>query len=75
MPINIKYKSLFSIDVLHHYFLDKGERNYESLNSDYKLKQLAFYNVNDFIELTPTPSCTKLIKATNLFTNRLIKVL
>lgn len=62
MAINIKYKILFSIDVLHHYFLDKGEDHFESLNAKQKIKQLAFYDIRNFLEISPTLSCLKLIK-------------
>ncbi len=66
MAITIKYKILFSIDLLHHYFLDKGVDHYESLNADQKIKQLAFYDIRNFITLTPTPSCLEIIKNHNL---------
>ncbi len=62
MGFNIKYKVLFSIDVLHHYFLDLGHQHFESLNAEKKVRQLGQYDVRRFLELIPTKECKALMK-------------
>jgi hypothetical protein len=53
------YKALFNIDLLHAYFLDKGEKKYhannanDELSDDEKEESLRTYNLFDFVEIIP----------------------
>lgn len=62
MAVTVKYKILFSIDVLHHYFLDNGRQHFESLSADEKVKRLGNYHIGTFLELVPTSECQILMR-------------
>jgi hypothetical protein len=62
MKIRISANILFELNVLHHYFLNKGLQNFESMNNEEKLKQLNQYHVLNFMEIVPTPDCLLQIK-------------
>ncbi|AUC16931.1 hypothetical protein BTO06_18040 [Tenacibaculum sp. SZ-18] len=53
------YKTLFNIDVLHAYFLDRGEKKYHAANASDELSDkeknelIRSYNLFDFIEVVP----------------------
>ncbi|MFY7672174.1 hypothetical protein ACOSP6_13905 [Tenacibaculum sp. MEBiC06402] len=53
------YKTLFNIDLLHAYFLDRGEKKYhasnanDELSEDEKQESLRAYNLFDFVEVIP----------------------
>ncbi|MEO1624801.1 MAG: hypothetical protein AAFV25_06570, partial [Bacteroidota bacterium] len=53
--INIQYKSLFEVNILHHYFLSGGASNkeYGQMNASEKAVQDRLYNLSDVVELIP----------------------
>lgn len=51
------FKILFEINILHHFFLNKGLRHFEGMKDDDKLRQLANYDVHNFLHIKPTLSC------------------
>jgi hypothetical protein len=61
VSFRIAYKDLFEIQLLHHYFLDKGEENYDGLDEDEKDSIQEKYDVREFFEITPTIECQKLL--------------
>lgn len=54
MTFSVQYKPLFALQVLHNYFLNKGVQLYSAMNQADKQKQLALYNVSQFIRIEPT---------------------
>lgn len=62
MSITTKYKKLFEVQILHHYFLNTGTTHFEDLSSDKKLAKLNQYNVDDFLEIVPTTNTIQSLK-------------
>jgi hypothetical protein len=62
------YKTLFNIDVLHAYFLDRGEKKYHAANAsdelsdDEKNELIRSYNLFDFIEVIPNKKTKNIAK-------------
>lgn len=62
MTFSITYKPLFSVKLLHLYFLNKGSNSFFGMNSEETNKQLAGYDVLNFLKITPsTESSQKLL--------------
>lgn len=64
--IQIKYPALFSVNVLHHYFLDSKALAYDEMTADEKLKMLAGYDSRAFFSIRPTISTEKLMAGNGL---------
>lgn len=56
------YKTLFSIDIIHSYFLNSGEETYENLSSGEREKLLSRYRWQEFLEIIPTPKTEKMMR-------------
>lgn len=54
MAFSITYKSLFKVNILHHFFLNKGLEEYNSMSEAIKNKQLNSYNFNSFFTVFPS---------------------
>lgn len=54
MGFNITYKTLFGITVLHSYFLNSGNDEYNSMTLDKKKKIVKNYDFENFIEILPS---------------------
>ena len=54
MSYSIKYKELFSVKILHQYFLDKGSVKFSMMPEQEQLKQLKNYNFQLAINIVPT---------------------
>lgn len=54
MSFNITYKTLFGITVLHGYFLNSGNEEYESKTPDKKKQILKNYDFENFLEILPS---------------------
>ncbi|MFA5326296.1 MAG: hypothetical protein WC384_00765 [Prolixibacteraceae bacterium] len=63
MSQSIIYKSLFEVKIRHHYFLNKGEQAWDSMNQEDKDSQEATFDVREILDITPTSDCTKALKA------------
>jgi hypothetical protein len=62
--IHIKYPVLFSVKVLHHYFLDNRASLFDNFESEKSgLMALAEHDIRQVFEIKPTPSTTKLMAA------------
>ena len=59
------YKNLFEIKILHHYFLDKGEEVWDSMNQEDKDTMEAKYDIRNILEITPTMDCTNVLSSHN----------
>jgi glutaredoxin-related protein len=54
MGFNNTYKNLFHIAILHSYFLNGGNNEYNSMSDDKKKQMLKNYDFENFIEIIPT---------------------
>ncbi len=68
MAIQIIYKPLFEVKVLHHYFLDKGDDDYvfyDNATEEEKEVLTAKYNLHSFINIHPSNATLTLLKKYN----------
>jgi hypothetical protein len=71
MGFNKVYRSLFNVEILHHYFLDEGEDVYDSgLDADKMETNLAAYDLSTFMKVVPT---TKTIQTLKNFRSKFIQ--
>lgn len=54
MSFSVKYIELLKVKILHHYFLDKGSQEFNSMTETEQSKQLDNYNFQEFIKVVPT---------------------
>lgn len=66
MSFNITYKTLFTITVLHGYFLNSGNEEYNSMTPDKKKKALHNYDFGNLIEIHPTKETLLKLKNNHL---------
>lgn len=58
---HIRYPVLFSVNVLHHYFLDSKEKVFDNLENKEKLRAFARYDVRKVLEIEPTRPTSALL--------------
>lgn len=63
MSQTLKYRNLFEVNILHHFFLNKGELEWEKMPSVDKDSMLANFDVNQIFEIVPTPDCLATLRA------------
>jgi hypothetical protein len=63
MSFQIIYKDLFDINILHHYFLNKGEDAYDAMDQRDKAKMELLYDAREVLEIVPTEECRDLLAA------------
>lgn len=63
MSFHIIYKDLFKINLLHHYFLNKGEEAYDAMDQKDKEKADLLYDAREILEIIPTDDCQDLLDA------------
>lgn len=54
MSFSVKYTELFRVQILHHFFLDKGSQDFDSMSVEDQQKQLKAYNYQEFLNSVPT---------------------
>ncbi len=59
--INRKYRTLFSVNILHHYFLDDG-RTVFLFDASKNQPELKAYDVRDFLSIIPTIQTQQVLK-------------
>lgn len=59
MAFTITYRTLFSLDCWHHFFLDDDTGNFMGLPQDKRSKIANAYNLADFMTVTPTVDTLK----------------
>ncbi len=65
MGFNKRYRSLFNIEILHHYFLDEGIEVYGDGLSESKMeKNLSLYKLSDFMDIRPSKKTVQLLRNT-----------
>ncbi len=62
MSFAIIYQTLFEIKIIHHYYLDNGIQLFDALNDNDKNEYLTNYSISDFIKISPTKTCEKILK-------------
>ncbi len=55
MSFSVKYTELFRVQMLHHFFLDKGNQLFNSMSENDRQKQLKSYNFREYLNVVPTP--------------------
>ena len=66
MSFEITYKPLFSVDILHKYFLNDGVREYHLMTEDEKQKQLEKYDTGLFFDILPAGETMQKLTGHNL---------
>lgn len=66
MAFSIKYKPLFTVDILHNFFLNKGLAEFHSMSNSEKSKQLDSYEISSFVNIIPTPKTQQKLNGYNL---------
>ena len=61
MSFSIQYKPLFSVDVLHAFFLNKGKDEYIEMNADDQKQQIQKFKTTDFISIFPDSETLQMI--------------
>ncbi len=54
MAFSTQYKELFRVEILHLYFLSKGETDFHTMSEAEREKQLDFYDYQNFMRIQPT---------------------
>ena len=54
MSFSVKYKELFSIQIMHRFFLNKGNDDFDDLTEEEQARQLEEYNFQRFFKIDPT---------------------
>jgi hypothetical protein len=63
MSQSLLYKSLFEVNILHHFFLNKGEQEWDKMSQEDKIKMEANYDIREIFEITPTQESTKALSS------------
>lgn len=59
MGISVTYSILFEVHVLHHYFLNRGVKNFALMTADEQAGVMLKYNIHEFLDIVPTEECRK----------------
>ncbi len=65
MSQSVLYKSLFEVKIRHHYFLNKGNLEWDAMASEEKDYQEEKFDVREVLDIAPTAECKKLLAAHN----------
>ncbi len=57
------YKSLFEVNILHHFFLNKGEQEWDKMNQEDKHRMESNYDIREIFDITPTQESTKVLSS------------
>lgn len=66
MAFSIKYTALFQVNILHHYYLNKGVEEFASMSEIDKNKQLDSFDLNPVFNIIPTQKTQQELKGHNL---------
>ncbi|MBW8333746.1 MAG: hypothetical protein K0M40_17110 [Prolixibacteraceae bacterium] len=59
------YKSLFEVNILHHFFLNKGEQEWDKMSQEDKDRMESKYDIREIFDITPTQESTKALSSHN----------
>jgi hypothetical protein len=63
MSLIITYNILFEVNILHHYFLNRGERVFDLMTEEEKAEIMMKYDVREFFSIIPSDECRKKLEA------------
>lgn len=63
--IQNRYRKLFEVRLLHHYWLDEGEIQFDSLSKEQKSKRLELYDSRRLFVIAPTAATANTLKNLN----------
>lgn len=63
MSQSLLYKSLFEVKILHHFFLNKGEQEWDKMSQVDKDRMESNYDIREIFDITPTPESTKALSS------------
>lgn len=66
MAFSVKYKILFKVNVLHHFFLNKGITEFSTMSGADKEKQLDVFDCNAVFSIVPTRLTQEKLNGHNL---------
>ncbi len=66
MAFSIKYIPLFKVNILHHYFLNKGMTEYQSMSDEEKDIQLELYDMDHIFNVQPDAETQQKLEGYNL---------
>lgn len=69
MASTTTYKTLFQISILHGYFLNSGNTEFDDLTDDKQKLLLKSYSIEDFLEIIPTQETKKQLKNNHIIYN------
>lgn len=61
MSVTISYSILFEVRILHHFFLNRGEADYEKMTEEEKSRVMLYYDVRDIFDIVPTDECKQIL--------------
>lgn len=64
--IQNRYRMLFELRLLHHYWLDEGEIQFDSLSKEQKIKRLELYDSRRLFVIAPTAATANMLKNLNV---------
>jgi hypothetical protein len=65
MSFSIAYNILFEVKILHHFFLNRGDKAYDTMNDEEKADIMLKYDVRDFFDIKPTEDCKRILRSHN----------
>jgi len=63
MSQSLLYKSLFEVNILHHFFLNKGEQEWDKMSQEDKDKMESTYDIREIFDITPTQESKKALSS------------
>ena len=63
MSTTITYQILFEVKVLHHYFLNRGERAFDKMTVEEKANAMMFFDAREIFDIVPTGECSRILDA------------
>lgn len=57
------YKSLFEVNILHHFFLNKGEQEWDKMSQEDKDRMESKFDIREIFDITPTQESTKALSS------------
>jgi len=63
MSQSLLYKSLFEVNIRHHFFLNKGEQEWDKMSQEDKDRMESNYDIREIFDITPTQESTKALSS------------
>lgn len=63
MSQSLLYKNLFEVNILHHFFLNKGEQEWDKMSQEDKDRMESKSDIREIFDITPTQESTKALSS------------